>query len=131
MSLLLLLLLLFVRLNPPQNICTCAMPYSPDQKTSKNALQFLRSFPNRFSLLSSCLTICNVSLCVCVCKLPRNRVCVCVCVCQCALDDEEHMLWKCAAWKAVSEPCVMEVMLQVPCTWACPCAGMDPMLPHT
>ena len=41
------------------------MPSLPDRKTSRTALQFLRSFSNnRFSLLCSCLAVLNVCLSV-------------------------------------------------------------------
>jgi hypothetical protein len=43
------------------------------QQKSRTALQFLRTFSNRFSLLCSCLAVLNAHACVCV------RVCVCVC----------------------------------------------------
>ena len=51
-----------------------------DRKTSRTALQFLRSFSNRFSLLCSCLVVLIVCVCVCICvcvigRSPLIQVC--------------------------------------------------------
>ena len=44
-----------------KNFCISAVLCLPDRKMSRTALQFLRSFSNRFSLLCSCLAVLTVS----------------------------------------------------------------------